>query len=211
MANIEVQLVNSYRKQLLDTCQAAAFIRRGIASYLDSSCSTSLSTVGNKITTVQRFFYADKIPLSSQTESAPLTVDVQAVKSRRDAAARTKTHVVQASAALRRLERLECAAAAPDSSDINPLISDKITELQMVSNFKILQKYTYLGLAVALTEYRSPRQNAGRFGQESACRHGSPPRGVCGRHKRIACHRFQASSCLRPHDRSQAQQGFQQQ
>ena len=142
MAKIEIIVVDAYRKRLLKDCPEAAFIRNGVATHLDAFCKPTIKPVGlandgkankGKKMLVRKFHYADTITIASSPSDLP-TVNVQAVKLTRQATANSKVLIADIGHALKKVERLKAAAAAPGSRMMDGAISEKISELKLVSN-----------------------------------------------------------------------------
>ena len=178
MAKIEMTIVNSYRKQLLKQCPEATFIRNSVASHLDALCKPTVEPVGKERKgtklLVHKFYYPDKISVAPSSSDPP-TVNVQAVKSTRQATANSKALIAEVCTALKKIERSKAAAAAPGSRTMDPAIAEKITELKLVSNFIGYETTNTSGpLSDVLQEHSPSLQNGGDFGDRSTSIDGSP-------------------------------------
>jgi hypothetical protein len=152
LAKIEEAIIKSYRKNLLQDCRHAAFIRHNVAVALADALKPQFHMVTNKATkTLERvvqteYLYADTITLSS-VPLEDLKVDVPKLKAARKAADYTQSLSNGVIGALKRLESLNAASAVPDGTDMNPIISNMISILQEVRIILVgLSQVPYLSL-----------------------------------------------------------------
>jgi hypothetical protein len=171
MAKIETAIIAKYRSSLFKNCRQAAFIRTEIATLLADSCKVKPWSYQNQTTQktetrhMRRFRFADKIPVDVLPPPSARVVDVRELKSKRVRSAKSQALVIEATAALKRLEGLKAVASAPNSKEMDTSIYRNISNLKKVSAFTMsLLTLSYLFTLAHSSKYCTLGQDAGGRG-----------------------------------------------
>jgi hypothetical protein len=141
MAKIEMSIIAKYRASLFKNCSPALFIRTEIARQLADSCrvrplpSLNPSTQKKEMRQVRVFKFADKVPIDLTAPRAARLIDVRELKSKRLRTNKSQALVVEATAALKRLEGLKAVASFPNSKEMDATIYKSIGHLKKVTIF----------------------------------------------------------------------------
>jgi hypothetical protein len=141
LAKIESSVVAKYRASLFKNCPSAAFIRTEIATQLAVSCkirpwsSVNPATQKKEMRQTRLFKFADKLIIDLTPPQAARYVNVRELKSKRVRTNKSQALVVEAAAALKRLEGLKAVASFPNSKEMDATISKSVADLNKVTTF----------------------------------------------------------------------------
>jgi hypothetical protein len=143
LAKIESSIVAKYRASLFKNCPSAAFIRTEIATQLAVSCkirpwsSVNPATQKKEMRQTRLFKFADKLIIDLTPPRPASYVNVRELKSKRVRANKSQALVVEATAALKRIEGLKAVASFPNSKEMDATISKSVEHLNKVTIFSL--------------------------------------------------------------------------